>query len=45
VTPVLDLPIAAGAHDIKVVFVPTGAAKSKNVTIRADRTERVVVKF
>ncbi|HZN02477.1 MAG TPA: serine/threonine-protein kinase, partial [Candidatus Polarisedimenticolia bacterium] len=30
VTPVLDLPIAAGAHDIKVVFVPTGAAKSKN---------------
>jgi len=45
VTPVLDLPIAAGTHDIRVVFVPTGAAKSKDVTIRADRTERVVVKF
>ena len=45
VTPVLDLPIAAGPHDIRVVFVPNGAAREKKVTIKADRSERVVVKF
>jgi hypothetical protein len=45
VTPILDLPIAAGDHDVKVVFVPNGAEQKRHVSIRADRSERVVVKF
>jgi len=45
VTPILDLPIAAGDHAIKVVFVPNGATQDRRVSIRADRSERVVVKF
>jgi serine/threonine protein kinase len=45
VTPILDLPIAAGDHAVKVVFVPNGAAQERRVSIRADRGERVVVKF
>ena len=45
VTPILDLPIAAGTHDVRIVFVPTGSARDRKVTIRADRSERVVVKF
>ncbi|HET8948496.1 MAG TPA: protein kinase [Candidatus Polarisedimenticolia bacterium] len=45
VTPILDLPIAAGDHAVKVVFVPNGATQDRRVSIRADRSERVVVKF
>ena len=45
VTPILDLPMASGDHDIAVVFVPNGAEQKRRVTIRADRSERVVVKF
>jgi hypothetical protein len=45
VTPILDLPIAAGDHAVKVVFVPNGAAQERRVTVRADRSERVMVKF
>jgi serine/threonine-protein kinase len=45
VTPVLDRPIAAGGHRVKVVFVPNGATREVGVSIVAGRTERVVVKF
>jgi len=45
VTPVLNLPIAAGGHRVKVVFVPTGAVQESDVAIRASRNERVVVRF
>ncbi|HYV86838.1 MAG TPA: serine/threonine-protein kinase [Patescibacteria group bacterium] len=45
VTPVLDLPIAAGAHRVKILFVPNGATRDLNVSIGAGKTERVVVKF
>jgi hypothetical protein len=45
VTPILDLPIAAGDHAVKIVFVPNGATQDRRVSIRADRSERVVVKF
>jgi serine/threonine protein kinase len=45
VTPILDLPIAAGDHDVKVVFVPNGAGQTRRVSIRAEKSERVVVKF
>jgi hypothetical protein len=45
VTPILDLPIAAGDHAVKVVFVPNNAAQERRVSIRADKGERVVVKF
>jgi serine/threonine protein kinase len=45
VTPVLNLPIAAGAHRVKVVFVPTGAAQERDVAVRTGRGERVVVRF
>jgi serine/threonine protein kinase len=45
VTPVLNLPIAAGGHRIRVVFVPTGAAQERDVAVRVGREERVVVRF
>jgi serine/threonine protein kinase len=45
VTPVLNLPIGAGDHKVKVVFVPTGAAQERDVAIRTGRNERVVVRF
>jgi serine/threonine protein kinase len=45
VTPVLELPIAAGAHRVKVLFVPNGTIRDLNVTVGAGKTERVVVKF
>jgi len=45
VTPMLDRPIAAGGHRVKVVFVPNGATREVGVSIAAGRTERVVVKF
>jgi len=45
VTPILDLPIASGDHDIRVVFVPNNAEQKRRVTIRAGSVERVVVKF
>ena len=45
VTPVLDLPIAAGGHRVRVIFVPNGATRDVNVTISAGKTERVMVKF
>jgi hypothetical protein len=45
VTPVLDRPIAAGGHRVKVIFVPNGSAREVDVTITAGASERVVVKF
>jgi diacylglycerol kinase family enzyme len=45
VTPVLDLPIASGAHRVRVLFVPNGATRDVNVSIAAGKTERVMVKF
>jgi serine/threonine protein kinase len=45
VTPILDLPIAAGDHAVKIVFVPNNATQERRVSIRADKGERVVVKF
>jgi hypothetical protein len=45
VTPVLNLPIGAGGHKVRVVFVPTGAAQERDVAIRTGRNERVVARF
>jgi eukaryotic-like serine/threonine-protein kinase len=45
VTPVLDKPVAAGGHHVKVVFVPNGATREMDVSIAAGKPERVVVKF
>ncbi len=45
VTPVLDLPIAAGAHRVRVVFVPTGAEQEQAVSVNAGKNARVTVKF
>ena len=45
VTPVLDLPIAAGAHRVRVVFVPTGAEQEQAVSVNAGKNSRVTVKF
>jgi hypothetical protein len=45
VTPVLDLPIASGAHRVRVLFVPNGATRDVDVSITAGKTERVMVKF
>jgi hypothetical protein len=45
VTPVLEMPIAAGAHRVRVLFVPNGATRDVDVAIGAGKTERVMVKF
>lgn len=45
VTPLIDLPIAAGGHRVKVVFVPNGSSREIAVAIDAGQNERVVVKF
>ncbi|MFQ5890506.1 MAG: protein kinase [Gemmatimonadota bacterium] len=45
VTPVIDRPIAAGGHHVKVVFVPNGTAREIPVTVDAGENSRVVVKF
>ncbi len=45
VTPILELPIAAGAHRVRIVFVPNGASKEMTVTIAGGKTEKVTVRF
>ncbi len=45
VTPVIDLPIAAGGHRVKVVFVPNGSEQERSVTVNGAQNSRVVVKF
>ena len=45
VTPILDMPIAAGAHRVKVVFVPNGASKETTVSIAGGKAEKVTVRF
>jgi hypothetical protein len=45
VTPVLDLPIAAGGHRVRVVFVPTGSEQEQAVSVNAGKNSRVTVKF
>ena len=45
VTPVLERPMAAGGHKVKVVFVPNGAAREVTTVINAGKTARVMVKF
>ncbi|MGH9749976.1 MAG: PEGA domain-containing protein, partial [Candidatus Polarisedimenticolia bacterium] len=45
VTPVLDMPLAAGGHRVKVVFVPTGAEQEVAVTVNGGKNALVTVKF
>ncbi len=45
VTPVLELPIAAGGHRVKVVFVPNGSTQEVPVSVDGGKNARVVVKF
>jgi serine/threonine protein kinase len=45
VTPVLEMPIASGAHRVKVVFVPNGAEQEKAITIEGKKNTLVTVKF
>jgi protein kinase-like protein/PEGA domain-containing protein len=45
VTPVLERPIAAGDHRVKVVFVPNGAVREIPVSVVPGRAEKVEVKF
>jgi hypothetical protein len=45
VTPVIDMPIAAGGHRVKVVFVPNGAEQEVPVSVDGAKNARVVVKF
>jgi hypothetical protein len=45
VTPVLEMPITAGAHRVKIVFVPNGASKEMTVTVAGGKTEKVTVRF
>ena len=45
VTPVLNLPVVAGGHRVKVVFVPNGSTQEVSVAVDAGKDARVVVKF
>ena len=45
VTPVIDMPIAAGGHRVRIVFVPNGAEQEVPVSVDAAKNARVVVKF
>jgi hypothetical protein len=45
VTPVLERPMSAGGHKVKVVFVPNGATREINAIVNAGKTARVMVKF
>ena len=45
VTPVLDRPISAGGHRVKVVFVPNGSTQEVPVAVDGGKNARVVVKF
>ncbi len=45
VTPVLELPISAGGHRVKVIFVPNGSTQEVPVSIDGGKNARVVVKF
>jgi predicted Ser/Thr protein kinase len=45
VTPLLGVPIAAGGHRVKVVFVPSGAVQEVRVAVDTGKDARVMVKF
>jgi hypothetical protein len=45
VTPVLNLPISAGGHRVKVVFVPNGATQEVAVAVDSGKNALVTVKF
>ena len=45
VTPIIEMPIAAGGHRVKVIFVPNGAVRNETVTVDGTKNTRVVVRF
>ncbi|HEX9426684.1 MAG TPA: PEGA domain-containing protein, partial [Candidatus Polarisedimenticolia bacterium] len=45
VTPVLERPIAAGGHRVKVVFVPNGSTQEVTVSVDAGKNALAMVKF
>ena len=45
VTPVINRPIVAGMHRVRVVFVPNGATRKESAEVKAGKNTRVMVKF